>query len=147
MHAINVGACRAEIIASSRANIKLRRWIISWGHVKLCTVVAQTASDDSMKLPTNNDIVLVPEALSTPVTSAKLKHICTFNDNTGHLRVCLHGKTHRKPRRYMDRRLLSVRLRSTHTLLWSRFKPRPGLSAAERTGRTLKLDRKTPYAA
>jgi hypothetical protein len=34
-----------------------------------------------------------------------------------------------------------------HTPSRCRFKARTGLSAAERTGRTLKLDRKTPYAA
>lgn len=43
-------------------------------------VVAQTTSDDSMKLPADNgSIALVPKAsLSTPVMSAKVRHICTY---------------------------------------------------------------------
>lgn len=47
--------------------------------------MAQTASDDSLELPTNNDIVPVPEALSTPVMSAQLKYVCTYNDDSGQL--------------------------------------------------------------
>lgn len=43
-------------------------------HVQVEAVV-QTASDDSMELHADNGMVPVPETLSTPVISARVKYI------------------------------------------------------------------------